>query len=261
MTTPEERLEAIAEAVAFAHEPDVSVPQDPTTASFERTAALCAFAVAGHGTVPKHLQQRLQAAGFAFCAERAAARHRQPAEPQLANPSPAAPPRPATPPRRGPGMLFAFAAGLAAGLLLWIALPARPTDDPERRAPGLDRTALLTESRTVRSNWQRGPSERSGDVTGDVVWSPDRQAGFLRFTGLPPLDPAHRFQLWIVDQQREGAPVDGGLFEVADAKAETIVPIHARLPVGRAAAFVVTVEDRAGVVVSKQEHVVAIARL
>jgi len=39
------------------------------------------------------------------------------------------------------------------------------------------------------------------------------------------------------------------------------VPVQAKLPIGRAAAFVVTLEGKDGAVVSKQEHVVAVARL
>jgi hypothetical protein len=113
----------------------------------------------------------------------------------------------------------------------------------------------------VRIAWKSGPSPFAGTVRGDVVWSQDRQVGYLRFTGLPPLAPGHRFQLWVVDGERTGAPVDGGLFSIADATAETVVPVHTTLPIGKPAAFVVTVEDARGVVVSGQEHVVAIAGL
>jgi hypothetical protein len=98
-------------------------------------------------------------------------------------------------------------------------------------------------------------------VSGDVVWDDASQLGFLTFEGLPPLDDEHRFQLWIVDGQRQGAPIDGGLFAIGKADEPTVVAITAKLPVGRAAAFVVTVEAKAGVVVSAQEHVVAVAGL
>ena len=38
------------------------------------------------------------------------------------------------------------------------------------------------------------------------------------------------------------------------------MPIHARLPVGEAALFAVTVEKPGGVVVSKREHIVVTAK-
>ncbi|MBX3462885.1 MAG: anti-sigma factor, partial [Planctomycetes bacterium] len=128
--------------------------------------------------------------------------------------------------------------------------------------PAERRAALLASGQAlVRWSWQPGPSPLRGEPHGEVVWSTARQEGYLTFRGLPPLDPEHRFQLWIVDGQREGAPVDGGVFAIEDPSRETVVPVHAALPIGRPAAFVVTVEDKAGVVVSKQEHVVALAGL
>ena len=40
-----------------------------------------------------------------------------------------------------------------------------------------------------------------------------------------------------------------------------IIPFEAKLPVGKPAAFVVTVEQPGGVVVSKQERVLALAQV
>jgi hypothetical protein len=120
---------------------------------------------------------------------------------------------------------------------------------------------LASEQNAVRIEWKPGPSPLHGSVAGDVVWSPERQDGWLTFRGLPKLDPDHAYQLWIVDRRREGAPVDGGLFTIEDPAEETLVPIHAKLPIGSPVAFVITVEDKTGAVVSKREHVVAIAGL
>jgi hypothetical protein len=58
--------------------------------------------------------------------------------------------------------------------------------------------------------------------------------------------------------------VDGGVFDVtpqATASGDVIVPFRAKLPVGKAAAFVVTMEQPGGVVVSKQERVLALAKV
>ncbi len=243
MSEPDPHLEALAEAIVFAHEADAPRP-GPGLGVFalERTAALAAAAFAGPAAVPERLQRRLAAAGLAFCAERRR---------ELAHDAPRTAPR-------GSGRgIPTFLLGVAAGIVVWFVLRPDAEVPIERH-----RDTLLATPSAVRMPWKAGPSPLRGQVEGDVVWSHDAQQGFLRFRGLPPLDEDHRFQLWIVDGNRSGAPpVDGGLFAVADAAVDTIVPIRAALPIGAAKAFVVTVEPRGGVVVSKQEHVVAIAGL
>ncbi|MBL8752480.1 MAG: anti-sigma factor, partial [Planctomycetes bacterium] len=128
-------------------------------------------------------------------------------------------------------------------------------------SPDRARAALLADATgLVRCEWTPGPSPQRGEVRGDVVWDPHRQHGFLRLSGLPELDLGHRYQLWIVDGTRQGPPVDGGLLGPRGAATEVVVPIVAKLPVRQPAAFVLTVESADGVVVSAQEHVVAIAK-
>ena len=244
MTSDAEIREAAAEAVVFAHESWAAIPNGIDTAelrALEHTAALAAAAFAGSAFVPKRLQDRLAATGLSFCAERCRA----------------APPGSVRRLRAAQGRVAGLL-GLAACLALaWVLWANRDEGvHPQTRA-----TLLTADKEAVRLAWKGGSSLKSGAVTGDVVWSQARQAGFLSFRGLPPLDAEHRFQLWIVDGTREGAPVDGGLFVIADAGIETVVPVQARLPIGKAAAFVVTVEPKHGVVVSKQQHVVAIAGL
>lgn len=132
----------------------------------------------------------------------------------------------------------------------------RPTE-AELRAR---RAAVLaSDHQAFHREWKPGPSARDSHFSGDVVWSHERQDGWLSFRGLPKLDPDHAYQLWIVDQRRDGPPVDGGLFTIQNPDAETLVPIHAHLRVEHPVAFVITIEPKNGVVVSKQEHVVAIA--
>lgn len=146
----------------------------------------------------------------------------------------------------------------AAAVLPW----AWPRTAATERDPGLDRAALLGSGQpVVQCAWQPGPSERRGEVHGDVVWDAVGQRGFLRLSGLPTLPRHQRYQLWIVDASRQGPPVDGGLLPNADdSHAEVVIPVQARLPVQQAAAFVLTIEDEHGAVVSAQQHVVAIAR-
>ena len=123
------------------------------------------------------------------------------------------------------------------------------------------RAATIAKGAGSQRAWTRGPSELSGAVKGDVVWRQEQQDGWLTFRDLPVLPEDQAYQLWIVDAERDGAPVDGGVFTIASPDQETLIPILARLRVGSPKAFVVTVEERHGVVVSKQEHVVAIASL
>jgi hypothetical protein len=118
---------------------------------------------------------------------------------------------------------------------------------------------LANDHQAFHREWKPGPSARDSHFSGDVVWSHERQDGWLSFRGLPKLDPDHAYQLWIVDQRRDGPPVDGGLFTIQNPEAETLVPIHAHLRVEHPVAFVITIEPKNGVVVSKQEQVVAIA--
>ncbi|BCX47825.1 anti-sigma K factor RskA [Haloferula helveola] len=98
---------------------------------------------------------------------------------------------------------------------------------------------------------------------GEVLWSDDRQQGFMRLTGIPVNDPTvAQYQLWIVDPQRDAdSPVDGGVFDIDARSHEVLIPIDAKLPINEPKAFVITLEQPGGVVKSKQETVVALAKL
>jgi hypothetical protein len=125
------------------------------------------------------------------------------------------------------------------------------------------RTALLRAPGTVKVALAPGPGAAGAALTGDVVFDPVTQRGYLLFRGIPANDPRlARYQLWIADKSRaQPEPVDGGVFDVAPqatAAGDVIIPFSARLPVGAPAAFVITEEQPAGVVVSKQEKVLAI---
>jgi anti-sigma-K factor RskA len=97
-------------------------------------------------------------------------------------------------------------------------------------------------------------------VSGNAVWSDELQQGYMSLEGMPVNDPTKRqYQLWIVDPERDEAPVDGGVFDVVDAGMVRI-PINAKLRVDEPQAFVITLEQPGGVVKSKQEVVVALAK-
>ncbi|MFG0331663.1 MAG: anti-sigma factor domain-containing protein [Phycisphaerales bacterium] len=98
-------------------------------------------------------------------------------------------------------------------------------------------------------------------LSGDVVWSPSRQAGYMRFRGLASNDPTvEQYQLWIFDAERDDRfPVDGGVFDIPANDGEVVVPIDPRLPVEKVALFAVTIEQPGGVVVSSRERIAALA--
>lgn len=152
--------------------------------------------------------------------------------------------------------LAGWAAAAAAIVFAWIAprgetpfspsvtengLRAKATDLIERRFSGL------------------GDFQQAG---GTVLWSDALQQGLMKLTGIPANDPSKaQYQLWIVDPARDAdAPVDGGVFDIPAGGTSVTVPIAAKLALSNPKAFVITLEQPGGVVKSKQEKVVALAK-
>ncbi len=145
----------------------------------------------------------------------------------------------------------------AAALMLAFGLVWRITHPP--RSTVASRAQLLESSAPIAWTATQDPLARG--ATGDVVWDGPRQQGYMRFAGLAPNDPAQfQYQLWIFDKERdERYPVDGGVFDVGGS-GEVIVAIAAKLHVDDATMFAVTVEKPGGVVVSKRERIVVLAK-
>jgi hypothetical protein len=102
-----------------------------------------------------------------------------------------------------------------------------------------------------------------GNANGSVIWSDVLQSGYMLLNGVPSNDPqTAQYQLWIVDPSRDpDAPVDGGVFNIPTDGSPAIIPIDAKLAIKQPQVFVITLEQPGGVVKSKQETVVAIAKL
>jgi hypothetical protein len=99
------------------------------------------------------------------------------------------------------------------------------------------------------------------DTRGKVVWSDSKQQGFMTLSGIPVNDPKRaQYQLWIVDPKRDEVPVDGGVFDIPSDGTPVVIPIVAKLSLTNPLAFVITLEQPGGVVKSKQEQVVALAK-
>jgi hypothetical protein len=182
----------------------------------------------------------------------------------------AAPPRAA---RAGTAGWFAAAACLLLAIFAWfrsppssaplpgVAVTQPPLSGPEQTlSTSQARAALLAKAGAVKITLGATKDPAGAGVSGDVVWDPATQKGFIRFAGLAPNDPlVHQYQVWIFDGERDQRyPVDGGVFDVPANPGEVVIPIHAALTIRKPAAFAVTVEKPGGVVVSSREHVVAL---
>jgi anti-sigma-K factor RskA len=138
-----------------------------------------------------------------------------------------------------------------------------PTPTPvELLDPAQQRQRLLDSNAVnARAEWSPGNVKELA-VSGDIVWSDEKQAGYMRFKGLPVNDTSRQtYQLWIFDKTQDPkTPIDGGTFDV-NADGEIVIPINAKLKARNPKMFAVTIEKPGGVVVSKQEKVAAIAKV
>jgi anti-sigma-K factor RskA len=99
-------------------------------------------------------------------------------------------------------------------------------------------------------------------AAGSVIWSDQLQQGYMTLSGIPVNDPRQaQYQLWIVDPARDpDSPVDGGVFDIPTDGSPVVIPIAAKLSLNNPQAFVITLEQPGGVVKSRQEKVVALAK-
>lgn len=169
--------------------------------------------------------------------------------------SPVTPFREPQPRKRGP-FDVRYLGWYAAAAMLVLALLAPWSSKPElpAAAPGLaEQRDLLIEGATdvIRVAWATPEIAEYEQVQGDVVWSNERQAGFMRLRGLPAnRAEVSQYQLWIVDPTRDEHPIDGGVFDIPAGQDEVVVPIDAKIRVDQPAVFAITLEQPGGVVVS-----------
>ncbi len=250
LSPAEERaLDVLDSAVASAHARDL-----------ERAAAAITLAgTPGVEPLPRVLRERIEADARTFFASAAGVPPRR--APESVSPQPGQSPPRGAQTRRG---AWAGGAGWWAAAACLVLAVAGWLRSPSHVAPTLaeQRAALIARPDSVKINFGATKEPAAAGMSGDVVWDPATQRGFLRFVGLAPNDPKlHQYQLWIFDAERDQRyPVDGGVFDVPANASEVLVPIRAVLPVRVAKAFAVTVEKPGGVVVSDREHVVALGQ-
>lgn len=169
------------------------------------------------------------------------------------------------------GWAVAAAACVALALNIWTAQrqdnvakgPGPTPAETARPGPAELREQLIgTAKDLARAGWAAGNVKEITAVTGDVVWSDEKQEGYMRFRGLPANDPGREaYQLWIFDEtQSEETPIDGGVFDISD-EGEVVVPIDAKLKASKPALFAVTIEKPGGVVVSDRKRIAALAKV
>lgn len=169
------------------------------------------------------------------------------------------------------GWAVAAAACVALAFNLWLTRTQPNTEIAQKPAPIQTPTPELSEAQkravflasatdVVTKNWKSPKDEDK--ILGDIVWSNSQQKGYVRFRGLPANNPTKEsYQLWIVDEtQDKKTPISGGVFNVAE-NGEIVIPIDAQLEIKKPVMFAITKEKPGGVVVSKQEEVVAIAKV
>ena len=170
------------------------------------------------------------------------------------------------------GWAAAAAACIALALNIWMtrtAPPDRvglpPTSLPTPRPLTPEEQLAALESSTphlIKAAWAPGNMKDMRGVTGEVVWSDEKQAGFIRIRGLAVRGaPDYCYQLWIFDHvQDKATPIDGGMFDV-NSEGEMIVPITAKIKAEGPTMFALTLERHGGVVVSKRDKIAAIAKV
>lgn len=232
---------------------------------YELGAATVALALGAEQLqpMPELLRAKLQAGAKAYFAERAAdasaasRRESAPAPLRLVREDEKADARP-----NGwlsnAGWLFAAAAAVLALIAWW---PSKPWSSGN--APTLSNTLARAEllarpdARTIAA---KGQEQLAPGASGDIVWSNESQAGFIRLVGAPVNDPkVQQYQLWIFDEAQEH-PVDGGVFDVT-ASGEVLIPIDAKLRVTKPTLFAITLEKPGGVVVSDRQRIAIVAAL
>ncbi|MFM9905867.1 MAG: anti-sigma factor domain-containing protein [Pyrinomonadaceae bacterium] len=138
-----------------------------------------------------------------------------------------------------------------------------PAKTPNVLTPPEMRAELLRAATdAVKATWSVGNVKGLTQIVGDVVWSDEKQAGYMRVSGLPVNDATkEQYQLWIFDKNQDKAtPIDGGVFNV-NAEGEVVIPINAKIAAASPELFAITVERPGGVVVSKRGKIAALAKV
>jgi hypothetical protein len=154
--------------------------------------------------------------------------------------------------------LLPWALAIAASLALIGTLVTSALNTPSQIAPlspSQRRNQLVANATDlVSKSWSEGPTGIPG-AGGDIVWSPSKQLGFMRFRGMTVNNPTNeQYQLWIFDRnQDEKTPIDGGVFDIA-SNDEVVIEFQPKIKAQDVYLFAVTIEKPGGVVVSDRSR-------
>jgi anti-sigma-K factor RskA len=229
--------------------------------SFDYTAAMVAltFLPDADEPLPADLEARMKSAAEAFLPQK-----RPTADAAATDRSRLRPIDAAAASRRGKREVAAWCVAAASTAALLLVTWQMGWKQPSTSSTAEGRATLLKLAPDVlQVNWTATTDPSAQGATGDVVWSVDKQQGFLRFKGLSRNDPQkNQYQLWIFDgHQDDRYPIDGGVFDVDSASGEVIVPIRAALRVVDPQMFAVTLEKPGGVVVSNRKRIALVAKV
>ena len=230
--------------------------------------------------LPTHVRERLMRAADAYLAEAPSARAGIRASDVLERIGPSVSPAGAGSSRAEAGVAGSIGGQRSSGVPGWGWFAAAASILiavagwwPRLNAPGATDVALanLAEQRVqliatapdlVQSTWTDWELEGQGPeikgVSGDVVFSPQTQSGYMRFVGLPPNPAGSQYQLWVVDERGLSQRVSGAIFD-ARGGGELIVPVQPRIVVGKPALFAITIEKPGGTWVSDMKRRVCVA--
>lgn len=136
-----------------------------------------------------------------------------------------------------------------------------PQETPQVLTDKQKHDEMLASTGVIKANWSAG-NVKDINVSGDIVWSDEKQVGYMRLRGLPvKTAPDFCYQLWIFDKTQDKAtPIDGGTFDVNE-EGEIIIPINAKIKANGPIMFAITIERHGGVVVSKRGQIAALAKV
>jgi Anti-sigma-K factor rskA len=150
---------------------------------------------------------------------------------------------------------------VAAGLAVLLVVQSKKSDSKNTIPLELAKTVFIQETPDLLRLPFAGTTGDHAGTQGEVLWSDQKQQGYLVLAGLPVNDSQRsQYQLWIVDPKRDEFPVDGGVFDVTTQGQSVVIEINAKLTITDPKAFVITVEQVGGVVRSKQEKVAGVAK-
>lgn len=169
---------------------------------------------------------------------------------------------------------MAAAACLAFAAIGWIQMFAQRQAAPVAQvslASLRDSVAKAADAR--HAPWKDWDNPEIKGVKGEVVWSQDKQKGYMTFKGLPENDPLReQYQLWIVDDRGLAQRISGGIFNGSgkptgwqgEVRAERIgdeliVEISPRIHVDQPSLFALTIEEPGGTWVSDMKRRVVAA--